>query len=238
MTDVLQSEVSGPGGAETPRALVTTWFGGSDMAIVKRCPECGQEFSTYPSQPRVFCSRQCRGAATSLERRFWSYVGAPNEHGCLLWDGPTNGDGYGVLKVRGADGRWRGIGAHRLSWEMNNGDIPEGMHVLHDCDARYLPGDITNRRCVNHEHLFLGTQSINAADCHSKGRGAIPSRCPLERIARGERTGAAKLTESKVRLIRARLQAGHTQRSVALEMGVHLNTIRKIAYGQSWGHLR
>jgi hypothetical protein len=51
--------------------------------------------------------------------------------------------------------------AHRVSWELTNGPIPEGLHVLHRCDVR---------ACVNPEHLFLGTNSDNIIDKIAKGR--------------------------------------------------------------------
>lgn len=51
--------------------------------------------------------------------------------------------------------------AHRVSYEIEHGDIPKGMHVLHRCDVR---------PCINPLHLFLGTNSDNIADSVSKGR--------------------------------------------------------------------
>jgi hypothetical protein len=65
--------------------------------------------------------------------------------------------GYGSLRFGGANLR-----AHRLSWQLSNGVIPEGGHILHRCD---IP------QCVNPDHLFLGTHSDNMRDKERKGRG-------------------------------------------------------------------
>lgn len=75
---------------------------------------------------------------------------------CIVWDGYVNEKGYGRRHYNGKF--WL---VHRLEWTMINGDIPEGMGVLHKCD---------NPPCINIDHLFLGTNKDNVDDRVSKGR--------------------------------------------------------------------
>jgi hypothetical protein len=92
---------------------------------------------------------------TNIWKRFWSKVKIGLPEDCWEWQANT-GKGYGMF--------WFGkqaIVAHRVSWMLLRGPIPENMNVLHKCD---------NRRCVNPNHLFLGTQSDNFLDMWYKGR--------------------------------------------------------------------
>lgn len=124
------------------------------------CRHCGATFSLYPSTIRqgggVFCSHACKAQAQSipLETRFWQRV--EKTDGCWRWTGPLHAFGYGLI--------WRGgnnVGAHRISWEIHVGPIPDGLFVLHRCD---------NPPCVRPDHLFLGTQADNIHDMVAKGR--------------------------------------------------------------------
>ena len=75
--------------------------------------------------------------------------------GCWGWSGALCA-GYGSLRYRQKHYR-----AHRLSYELHVGPIPEGMYVLHKCD---------NRACSNPDHLFVGSQKDNMMDMVNKGR--------------------------------------------------------------------
>lgn len=80
---------------------------------------------------------------------------------CWNFVGANRGNGYGCIKVEG-----KVIDAHRLSYILHIGKIPKGINVCHKCD---------NRKCVNPDHLFLGTQKENMQDCKSKGRLIMPT---------------------------------------------------------------
>lgn len=89
------------------------------------------------------------------EERFWARVSVGN--GCWLWDANVTKKGYPNLWLEGR----QHVYAHRFSYALHVGPIPDGMSVLHKCDTP---------SCVNPAHLFLGTQLENVRDCRDKGR--------------------------------------------------------------------
>lgn len=98
--------------------------------------------------------------------RFWAKVDRRGPDDCWEWTAGCNRKGYGKFSLDGATRQ-----SHRISWELANGQIPEGLCVLHRCD---------NPPCCNPAHLFLGTHADNHADRSLKGRHANQRKthCP------------------------------------------------------------
>jgi predicted XRE-type DNA-binding protein len=155
-------------------------------------------------------------ASLSLEERFWTKVikgESPDD--CWGWtDAPNKLGGYGRIQVDG-----KHIRAHRISWEIHNGPIPDGLDVLHDCD---------NPLCSNYRHLFLGTHTDNMRDKVRKGRANLPV---------GDKHHNSKLTQAIVTQIKEKLANGISQSVLALHFGIHQTTISQIATGKTWGHV-
>lgn len=95
--------------------------------------------------------------------RFMSHVLTEPNTGCWLWTAALNRGGYGKVVLRHPETKQRRhFTAHRWSYELFVGAIPDGTCVCHKCDVRC---------CVNPDHLFLGDHQSNAADREIKGRG-------------------------------------------------------------------
>jgi len=141
-------------------------------------------------------------------KRFWSKVDTSGE--CWNWTASTDHDGYGYFAIGLKTAK-----SHRVSWEISNGPIPAGMHVLHKCD---------NPRCVRPSHLFLGTNSDNMSDKVTK-----------RRQARGVRHGHAALNVIDVWLMRKACELlPVSQRQVARTWGVDQKTVNNLVRGKSY----
>jgi hypothetical protein len=163
--------------------------------------------------------------------RFWAKVDRTGE--CWLWTAGTNRTGYGTM---GRGGRSAGhILAHRAAWELLCGPIPDGLSVCHDCPG----GD--NPRCVNPDHLYLGTHAMNMADASRKGQSASGrrhgSKTRPDRWIQGERVHWARLTAPQVLEIRARFASGERQSNLAREFSVCPTTLHAIVHRKTWRHL-
>lgn len=152
----------------------------------------------------------------SLEERFWSRVDKTGS--CWLWVGARNPQGYGKVFIQGS----QYMATHRAAWTLENGPIPKGLSVLHKCDTP---------SCVRPSHLFTGTQSDNMRDCRSKGRIRFPDN-------RGEKYGAAKLTDQQVGQIRALCKASIlTHEQIAKRFNVSRTHVSAISRRAFWRHV-
>lgn len=152
--------------------------------------------------------------------RFWKRVDKDGPihpvHGqCWIWTGSCFGSGYGQFYTVTKNYR-----AHRVSWEIHFGSVPNGLNVLHRCD---------NRICVNPKHLFLGDDNDNIQDMVNK-----------ERHPRGETNGKHVLTEELVRYIRERYRkysSADGSYAIANDLGVCQYTVMCVVQGKSWKHV-
>ena len=161
-----------------------------------------------------------------IKERFWSKTRVNKEHEwggtpCVDWTASKVGKGYGQFRLNGAMTR-----AHRVAFELTNGEIPDGLHVLHRCDRP---------ECVNPEHLFLGTHADNMADKIKKGRGP-----------KGEASHLSTTTEEKVRLIKRFIERhppeprskGGQLLFLSRWLDVSIHSIRMISCGKRWRHVK
>lgn len=147
------------------------------------------------------------------EERFWKFVDKKGDAECWNWVG-KKGHGYGRFWYNG-----KTIRAHRFSYELFFGNVPDCLFVLHKCD---------NPGCVNPDHLFLGTLLDNSRDMIAKGRGGDQ---------KGEKNPAAKLTMKDVLEIRSLYASGNfTQKQIAQKYNIALSTANQIIIGKRWKH--
>ncbi|NJA56698.1 HNH endonuclease [Streptomyces sp. NEAU-H3] len=135
---------------------------------------------------------------------------------CWIWTGAINQAGYGKLR---ANKKWSS--AHRRSYEMHYGSIPDGAFVCHRCDTP---------SCIRPDHLFAGTAAQNTGDMFQKRRAACQG-------ALGEQNSHHKLTDDQVLTIRARFHRGELIRHLAAEYGLTVGSISNIVNGRTWKHI-
>lgn len=147
---------------------------------------------------------------TDCNNRFWSKI--DQTLSCWLWTAATDDGGYGRFLFQGKNRQ-----AHIVMWILMHGDVPYGQVVMHTCD---VPS------CVNPDHLKLGTQAENIADCVSKNRHFKP---------KGTLNNQAKLTDNQVKSIRQEYRDTKcTKRSLALKYDMSDSAICRLINGQTW----
>ncbi len=152
-----------------------------------------------------------------LERFNTKYQINPHNH-CWEWKGACYKNGYGNIMLE--DGKV--TGSHRVSWLIHKGEIPFKHNVCHTCD---------NVKCVNPDHLFIGTQKDNLKDMTNKGRRK--SNTPL-----GVNNINAKLIDEKVREIRRKYTPYvYTLQMLADEYEVSKRLIYMVISKKIWRHV-
>ena len=158
---------------------------------------------------RLFWSRNRVGHPPDQTKDFYKGLDA-----CWQWSGNLAPDGYGKVKIGD-----KFTSAHRLSWLIHRGEIPNNKVVMHKCD---------NRCCVNPSHLTLGSSRENTEDAINKGR---------RRAAVGTKLPQSKLNESSVRAIRDAARRGISQSKIAATFNLCQQAIHKVVSRKTWKHV-
>lgn len=137
-----------------------------------------------------------------------------SESGCWLYQRGLSGKGYGIISIKD-----RAVQAHRVAYELRRGPIPEGLCVLHKCDVP---------RCINPDHLFLGTLGENNTDREQKGRSAD---------RKGEANTRSKLTNEQIVSIIRDCEGELSQAAVGRKYGISQQTVSKIVRRLRWAHV-
>jgi hypothetical protein len=167
-----------------------------------------------------------------VKERFLRHVEVVTESGCWIWTGALGIGGYGLF----GGTHWRKTGvrektrtAHRVSYELFKGPIPEDKIVLHSCDVRC---------CVNPAHLRVGTYQENMDDAVLRGRMAAGNRngkhTHPEKRQLGEAHYKCKITEEVAFFIR---YCGLSLPTVAKRYGISITQAHRIRTGNSWAQL-
>jgi hypothetical protein len=180
-----------------------------------RC-ECGVEKSVWDSGLKSNRIRSC-GCLRSTHRetykedskkRFLEKIKIKNE--CWEWIRRKHRQGYGQFGYKR-----KYMLAHRASWILFKGDIPENMSICHKCD---------NPSCVNPEHLFIGTHADNMIDAFMKNR----------KSTKGYKHPRSKVTNETIEKIFKLRAKGMTQLAIGLICGICQHMVSKILRKKHW----
>lgn len=213
---------------------------GFESSLIKyTCLRCNKDFEKKSFQTKgKFCSIKCIkfiGNKDTLKSRLnkgpWQLATEEEKLSLLkknfdriivkkdgCWDTKKKCFDSGYFSIN--TGKRKSILAHRVSWMIYKGPIPDGLWVLHRCD---------NPRCTNPDHLFLGTPSDNMRDCINKNRKNPPF---------GSSHYNVLLNDDKVKDIRILIEQGYSQSNIGKKFNVSPSTIQNIADGKTWKHVK
>jgi hypothetical protein len=153
--------------------------------------------------------------------RFYTKVDkTTTPNGCWIWTASKDDKGYGNYGCP-ENSKNKKYRAHRFSYLISKGPIPEDLVVRHKCD---------NPSCVRPEHLELGTQYDNIQDRVNRNRS---------NTAIGSKSGSSKLIDDQVKEIKTRVKLGYygNVKELSLEFNISKSAIRKIALNKTWKHI-
>jgi len=183
--------------------------------------DCGEK-TILPTSALTSGHTTSCGCLTSINRKNYdedmrnkikSYIEI-NDNDCWVWKKSKQKQGYGVITYK------RKVQlAHRVSFKIFNGYLPDDLYVCHKCD---------NPSCCNPDHLFLGTNSDNIKDAFSKGRVYRP---------KGEDHYYSKLKESDVVEIRELAKKNVDKQKIADKFKISLSHADNVIRRRSWKHV-
>lgn len=177
-------------------------------------PMTNRRLGHLAGHPVLYIACHQNGGVRTLAQAFWQWVTPGDPDACWEWQGGWRSSfGYGRFRHKGPQ-----YSAHRVSYELHNGPIPDGLDVLHKCD---------NPPCCNPAHLFLGDDLANVRDKIAKGRAN-------NRTNLGKPPATAKLSESDVAEILSLRDSGLFQREIAKIFGVDRASISNVLSGKAW----
>jgi hypothetical protein len=187
-----------------------------------------EQYRKKTSKPCLHCAESCWGNRVYCSNKCTVLDGIEKtKSGCWEWIKSKNPAGYGIFKnlddrTQKPGNKMRGMLAHRASYILHKGKIPDGKFVCHSCD---------NRACCNPDHLFLGSAKDNARDALRKGKLAVHNL--TYRPPKGKSFNA-KLTISDVEEIKRRISENHRVVEIAEDYFVTPQCIYSIKHGKTW----